>query len=210
MVLVSSASSKTSFCFGQLARDSGFKVIGLTSKKNLEWTRGLGVYDSVVGYDEIATLKHVVINTKGVIYVDVAGDVSIKKRVIAAAGGSRNVKKVVGVGISHFDPQDNTTHSPTPESHKKGGKIDSELFFAPEWIKKRIAQVGHVEVLKGVPRGWGLLMSRVKDWIKFQEFEGLEEGRRVYLDLLDDKARPSIGYIITQKAGNGMKQNAKL
>ena len=55
--LVSSASSKTASALAfLLARRGQGEVIGLTSSRGAEFTRGLGVYDRVVEYGEVASL----------------------------------------------------------------------------------------------------------------------------------------------------------
>src|SRR5262245_34026429 len=53
-VLISSASSKTSLSLGyQVKRAGRAKAIGLTSARNLDFTKGLGFYDEVLTYDEV-------------------------------------------------------------------------------------------------------------------------------------------------------------
>ena len=51
-ILISSASAKTAFCLAYLVQkcnQPGVTVIGLTSKRNLALTKGLGLYAAVHG-----------------------------------------------------------------------------------------------------------------------------------------------------------------
>ena len=55
-ILVSSASAKTAFCLAYLVQkrnQPGVTVIGLTSKRNLAFTKGLGLYAVVHTYDDV-------------------------------------------------------------------------------------------------------------------------------------------------------------
>ena len=66
-IVLASASSKTAFATAhELATRSGRpELIGLTSHR--EFTEGLGLYDRVLGYDEVAALPD------GSVFVDMAG-----------------------------------------------------------------------------------------------------------------------------------------
>ncbi|KAI9339378.1 hypothetical protein BDR26DRAFT_837849 [Obelidium mucronatum] len=232
VIVVSSASSKTSFCFAQLISKAAtaspphnsrsIKVIGLTSKRNVSWTQSLGVYSTVIAYQDISAKgllnKHE--NTQ-IVFVDVAGDPRVKKAVIEAVGGPLNVRKVIGVGISHFSPLDSSLPAipPAASAAAAGGaptlaasgsnkklrdddqKIDSEFFFAPEWVKKRLAQVGPQETFKGVQEGWTSLMENADKFISIKEFHGLNEAKRIYLEMLGGKASPDVGYIVSLEGG---------
>src|SRR5206468_2189457 len=74
-VILSSASSKTAygtaFCLAQRRGAGGAKVVGLTSTANLEFTRSLGCYDTVLAYDAVDTLPRDVPS----LYVDFSGSV---------------------------------------------------------------------------------------------------------------------------------------
>ena len=55
-ILVLSASTKTTFCLTYLVQkrnQPGVTVIGLTSKRNLAFTKGLGLYATVHTYDDV-------------------------------------------------------------------------------------------------------------------------------------------------------------
>ena len=78
-VILSSASSKTAygtaFCLAQRrGGPDAVKVIGLTSPANLAFTRGLGCYDRVLAYDELATLPA----RPPAVYVDFSGSAALR------------------------------------------------------------------------------------------------------------------------------------
>ena len=55
-IVVSSASAKTAFCLAYLVQkcnQPGVMVIGLTLKRNLAFTKGLGLYAVVHTYDDV-------------------------------------------------------------------------------------------------------------------------------------------------------------
>ena len=55
-ILVLSASANTTFCLAYLVQkhnQPGVMVIGLTSKRNLAFTKGLGLYAMVHTYDDV-------------------------------------------------------------------------------------------------------------------------------------------------------------
>ncbi|KAJ3063379.1 hypothetical protein HDU98_000813, partial [Podochytrium sp. JEL0797] len=80
-IVISSASSKTSFCLAQIATRAGVNVVGLTSPRNLAWTKSLGVYTSLVLYDQMEGA--VELKGKRIVYVDVAGDPELMRNLIS-------------------------------------------------------------------------------------------------------------------------------
>lgn len=76
-VVPSSASSKTAIGTAfQLSRRRAVEVIGLTSPANLAFVEGLGIYDRVVGYDDVAGLE-----PTSAVFVDIAGDGGVREAV---------------------------------------------------------------------------------------------------------------------------------
>lgn len=94
-VLISSASSKTGYglAFCIKALDPSSTTVGLTSKRNVDFVRSLGLYDDIVAYDEIKNELKV----RDGVMVDMAGDGSVNKSVFDRLGSS-NLKGHVRVG----------------------------------------------------------------------------------------------------------------
>ncbi|KAJ3086892.1 hypothetical protein HK100_008538 [Physocladia obscura] len=208
-ILVSSASSKTSFCFAQLARvsDPSVRVVALTSPRNAAWVSSLGVYTDTILYDDIPTSSllspHSTEENNRVVYVDVAGDFALLNRVVSALGGSQNLAKCIEVGASHYDPANTpiiSEHGDNNHSSSDGPKINRELFFMPSWILKRKSEVGMTVLTKDVEKGWAMMLRDSSKWIQFREFNGNDAAKAVYLDMLEARALPDIGYIVRMDA----------
>ncbi len=91
-VLISSASSKTAFCLAynirkRIARgeiDTATKVIGLTSRKNVAFTKKLALYDEVLEYGSFASAPSLQAHSERKwLYVDVAGNEDVNKAINA-------------------------------------------------------------------------------------------------------------------------------
>ncbi|KAF5371567.1 hypothetical protein D9758_003561 [Tetrapyrgos nigripes] len=133
--LISSASSKTAFCFaycvgkrvgrgstlsGNGKRGKGkVTLIGLTSPKNLEFTKRLGLYDEVWSYERFGSESNANGNAgqgqgQGKwIYIDVLGSSSLNARVYKHFESPYMGEMVLGVslGMSSASPTSMTTTS---------------------------------------------------------------------------------------------------
>ncbi|MEM7345613.1 MAG: DUF2855 family protein, partial [Chloroflexota bacterium] len=82
-VIISSASSKTAIgtafqlFSNREARGADIQVIGLTSPRNVAFVEGLGCYDQVVAYDDVAGISA---ETKAA-YIDIAGNGQLRSTV---------------------------------------------------------------------------------------------------------------------------------
>lgn len=121
-VLISSASSKTAFGAAYLLarNDRRPRTIGLTSPANRDYVTDLGVYDEVIGYDDVDALTPVGTS----LYVDLAGSAVLRAGLRAGLGASL-VREVV-VGLTHHEglPSAGSTSAP-------------EFWFAPDHLKRR-------------------------------------------------------------------------
>ena len=131
-VILSSASSKTAygtaFCLAQRrGTTDAVHIVGLTSRGNLAFTRGLGCHDEVLDYDAVATLPV----DAPVVYVDFSGSVALR----AAVHGHFENKLAYScsVGGTHWDDLGSGKGLPGPRP---------TLFFAPAQITKRDADWG--------------------------------------------------------------------
>jgi hypothetical protein len=96
-VVLSSASSKTAFGLAHLlaARSDRPQVVGLTSASNVDFVRGLGVYDRVLTYGDLEGLDPDAPTT----YVDMAGDTGVRQAVHERV---RGLVSSVTVGGTHW------------------------------------------------------------------------------------------------------------
>ncbi len=193
-LLLSSASSKTAygtaFCLAQRKGTAGLpKVVGLTSAGNRAFTQGLGLYDEVRLYDEVAQLNAGVRS----VYVDFAGDAPLRQRVHSHFGDALAYSS--SIGGTHWEALGGSGGLPGPKP---------QLFFAPAQMKKRSAPP---------PDGWGseVLFARVGQamsnfmrragggadgWVQIVNAQGGEATRAAYLALLDGRADARQGLML--------------
>ncbi|KAI9092658.1 hypothetical protein DFS34DRAFT_632675 [Phlyctochytrium arcticum] len=178
-VVVSSASSKTGFCFAWLAQKrkqqegSLDEIVALTSKSNVDFVRRLGFYDQILTYDDLK--KEGTQSQVPTIYVDLSGSGQLAQDV-QKFYGKESLVKAMSVGMSHADG--NTKSS--------GFLPGTEIFFAPEWMKLRSAELRGT-LLKVMVKSWAEMMSRVDDWIHIDEFHGVPASRDVFAQLAGAK-----------------------
>src|SRR5260221_6005164 len=92
-IVISSASAKTAFCLAYVIEKrvksgevQGMKVVGLTSGRNLEFTKGLGLYDVVVEYDQIGEYFMERNAEERWLYIDVAGNEGLNRKIKGCLG----------------------------------------------------------------------------------------------------------------------------
>jgi NADPH:quinone reductase-like Zn-dependent oxidoreductase len=184
VVLISSASSKTSIALGHLVSSAGrARAVGLTSPRNLEFVRKLGCYDQVVTYDEIETLDAATPS----VYVDMAGSGPLRRRVHRHLGGQ--LKHSCTIGATHWDQMgDGDEGLPGPKP---------EFFFAPGQIQKRAADWGPAELQRKLGKAWSGFRAFSEGWLQVQRGSGREAVERVYHDTLAGRTEPRHGHVLS-------------
>ncbi|KAK7441043.1 hypothetical protein VKT23_016827 [Stygiomarasmius scandens] len=128
VMLVSSASSKTAFCFaycvGKRASQRKIKLIGITSSKNLAFTKSLGLYDEVYSYDDFTSVPALQGSREGPkrtkwVYVDVSGSDKLNEKVYKHFGSPYTGKLVMSVSLGM------TTLTPASVVGASAGDADS-------------------------------------------------------------------------------------
>lgn len=182
-VVLSSASSKTASGLAfLLSRREGVDVIGLTSGASAEFTRGLGVYDHVITYDELDSLP-----AGGAVYVDMAGDAELRDSVHSHFGDELAHSAVVGA-----------TH------HDRMGALPDALpgprptfFFAPDRVTKRTADWGRDGLEGRLADAWRPYVEWTAGWLGVIHERGGESLERAYLDLLDGRIDPAKAHVLS-------------
>ena len=96
-VVLASASSKTAFGTAHLLRGrEGVTVVGLTSPGNVAFVEGLGCYDQVVTYDDLASLP-----SGPAVFVDMSGNAAVVRAVHEHYGDDLTHSAIVG--ITHWE-----------------------------------------------------------------------------------------------------------
>ena len=181
-VIFSSASAKTAYAAAQLMKARGeVKVIGLTSPGNVGYVKDLGFYDDVRTYDAIDGLDGAVPS----VFIDIAGNAEVRAAVHRRFGD--NLKYSCAVGATHWD---------APRADAKLAGPQPQMFFAPDILKKRIADWGAVEFQSRLAAAWRSFLPTAAKTTRIVEARGLEAAARVFSDLAAGKASPADGHVI--------------
>jgi len=178
-VVISSASSKTAY--GTAFLLDGVHRVGLTSETNRSFTEGLGCYDEVVTYDQIEGLA-----TGGAVYVDVAGDAAVRRRVHERL---EPVHSAV-VGAAHHD----AAPDPGATTDLPGGP--PTFFFAPDQMRKRYADWGPHGVEERYAEAWARFAPVVAGWVDITVGEGPSGLESAWRETLAGRTPPRIGHVI--------------
>lgn len=182
--LITSASSKTSICLAQcLAQRDGHRSIGLTSAGNRNFVEDLGLYDEVITYDEVDQLDATVHSA----LVDMAGSGPLRSAIHTHFTDALEVS--LTVGATHWQDAGQGRGSlpgPTPE-----------FFFAPGQSAKRAADWGAAEIDARIARSFHRLLDNTDRWLTIEHRTGPNGAEAVYHSLLDGRAEPNIGYIVS-------------
>lgn len=197
-LLLSSASSKTAYgtayCLAQRRGTPGApRVVGLTSHGNLAFTQGLGCYDEVRLYGDLAALDPTVPS----LYVDFAGDAALRCRVHEHWGDA--LMHSSSIGGTHWEALGSAGDLPGPRP---------TLFFAPAQVKKRSAPPpegwGHAGLEQHIAAAWSAFVTLVErsadPWVKLVHGSGSAATEAAYRALLDGRADPREGLMLSLSA----------
>ena len=182
-LVISSASSKTALGAAFLAKARGITVVGMTSPANKAFTESIGIYDEVLTYDDAADLP--LLPTA---FIDVAGNQNT-----LAAVHTRLADVLVHsmiVGDTHWDAEVAESSGALPGPRPA-------FLFAPSQIAKRTEDWGTEELNRRVADAWGRFIAWVPSWLTLEHRGGAEAVRSLFLDLLENKIDPAIGYTCT-------------
>jgi hypothetical protein len=184
-VLISSASSKTAYCLAILLKKRNKNIIALTSARNINFIKGLALYNQIFDYNHIEKMDKV-----STLYVDLAGNSSLNERIYRCF--ENHLVKRVAVGMSHFDKQKPSLiplSQSTANSH-------SVTFFAPDWIKKRSIHSKHELIIQKIP-AWKEFLAFANERVPLNIRFGMQNTKSVYLEMLHGKADPQNAFILS-------------
>jgi len=181
-IVVSSASAKTAIIAAYfLARRDGITTVGLTSAGNKEFVEDLNIYDSVLLYDDIATLPG-----ERAVYVDISGSGTVRTDIHAHYGD--RLAHSSAVGMTHW-----TEMTPGAGDLKGPSPV---LFFAPDQGMKRSAEWGPAQLDQNVADAWHPFADWASDWLRVERISSENDIQRTYLELLDGKIDPAAGTVV--------------
>ena len=183
-ILIASASSKTAICLGfaQARRGSPHaRTVGLTSFTSVANLAKRGVYDAVMGYDDISALDPAV----PCVLIDMAGNGAVTAAVHQHFGDA--LRASIIVGKSHWDASPNQTT--LPGANRQG-------FFAPGRAQKRIADWGGAEFGRRMAAAWLAFMDIAPTLTSPDHRSGSAAALAAYQEMLGGKADPAKGLLI--------------
>jgi hypothetical protein len=183
-VILSSASSKTAYGLAHLlsVAESRPRIVGLTSAGNLDFTKGLGVYDEVVTYEAVEDLPQ----DGKVVYADMAGNTEVRAAVHRRFADDLVHSAVVGV--THWEVEQTQVELPGPKP---------TFFFAPNQLSKRAQEWGPAGLQERYGEAWKRFIDPLGDWMQVIEDRGEDAVRRIYLELLEGNADPRQGHVLS-------------
>lgn len=185
-IILTSASSKTGLALAHLLKkhktNSGasFEIIGLTSSGNKDFVNASGYYDSVITYDQYASISQ----GKASSIVDFSGNHKLQYDLQVHLGES--LKYNCLVGVVHWEDLRGEEKLP-----QKG-----TFFFAPTYAQKRQKDWGREGFQQKLKDAWNGFIPETSDWMTIETQEGAEKLSDIYSKMLSGDFDPKIGYII--------------
>jgi NADPH:quinone reductase-like Zn-dependent oxidoreductase len=186
-IVMSSASSKTAIAAAfMLAQREGIELIGLTSPRSAEFVAELGIYDSCVSYDAIATLERGPAS-----FVDFAGDAAVRQAVHSHFG--EELVHSMAVGITHWeDLGAGVGELPGPRP---------AFFFAPDRVVKRAKDWGRAGLEQRVADAWHPFCEWTAGWLETIPDQGFEGLREAWSEVLAGDVDPRTAHVISLRDG---------
>jgi hypothetical protein len=160
-------------------------VVGLTSHRHAAFVESVGLYDSVVDYDDIETLDASVPS----VVVDMSGSVDVIGRVHRHFG--ERLLYSCQVGATHWDAGGSTRDLPGPAP---------TFFFAPSQIKKRSQEWGRDVFDARVATALTSFLDHARNWMVIERSSGPDAVEHVYRATLAGDNRPEVGHILSLSA----------
>ncbi|MFC5343133.1 DUF2855 family protein [Brevundimonas staleyi] len=184
-IVISSASSKTAYGSAWCLENDEVEVVALTGTRNRAFVEGLGAYDAVHGYDEVESLPTGV----PTLYLDLAGDADLRRRVHAHFGDDLKYDCLVGSTQSDsFTSGDPELVGPKPV-----------FFFAATCLDQHRERGTLHDFYDRFLADQKTFFERVVDpaspWIRIVEHRGFEAIADVVRDLADGVSDPAEGAI---------------
>jgi len=182
-VVLTSASSKTGLALGFMLRQfkstDGKKIVGLTSPSNVAFVKSVGYYDQVIEYDNYTSE----LEQTGTVIVDFAGKTQLLEEMGTSLGD--HLKHIALIGITDW-------------KSTKGfrGVPKSEFFFAPTHLQAKYKEWGQQKASAMINQSLAGFIADSKKLIEISYVDDIERLRELYLEMLDGKVDPKIGYII--------------
>jgi hypothetical protein len=188
-LVLTSASSKTAIGTAYLlnsergTREQDYEIIGLTSSGHRSFVEGLGCYDRVLGYEQLAGLDA----SRPALIVDFAGNGELLGRLHSHLGPQLQYSCLVGA--SHWQQRGGLPKDlPGPEP---------KLFFAPSQAQKRLKDWGGEIFQRRLTKHWHAFSAFAGEWLSIEYGAGPDVVERAYRAVLSGHASPRVGYVLS-------------
>lgn len=182
-VVVTSASSRTSIALAhRLRARGGIRVVGLTSAAHVDFVTSVGLYDTVLAYEDIETLD----GSQDTVVVDMSGNADVLGRIHRHHG--EHLVYSCRVGATHWDAGGSTDDLPG---------APPTFFFAPTQIKIRSQEWGREEFESRVGAALAEFIRHSAGWLRIERGSGPEAVERVYQSTLVGGNDPATGHILS-------------
>ncbi|MEM8863615.1 MAG: DUF2855 family protein [Chloroflexota bacterium] len=186
--IVSSASSKTgygtAFLLNKNKADRGdYEIVGLTSAGNVDYVKGLGLYDTVLAYDDIASLPN---KDAAAVYADFSGNAQLRHDIHHHY--QDNMAQDVVIGVTDWTNQG-------PAKGLPGAR--AEMFFAPSQMQKRQKEWGTAEFGQRLLADLSAFIEFAADQIDVVNVSGEKEIAELWSKMVKGKFDPRTGYILS-------------
>ena len=184
--LITSASSKTSIALGHSIKRRGkLTSIAITSQGNVAFCQSLGCYDSVISYDQLASLDA----TQAVVLVDMAGNAKVISELHQHF--AENLMHSCRIGGTHHSEMGSLKGLP-------GAK--PQFFFAPSHIRERSGVLGAQKFMQLLAMDYAGFRHFCDGWMSVVQSYGAEATAEVYQAVLAGRADPVAGQIVSLSA----------
>jgi NADPH:quinone reductase-like Zn-dependent oxidoreductase len=182
-VLVLSASSKTAIGFAHCAdAREGIEVVGVTSSRNHAFTHGLGCYDEVITYDDIAAIPA----SSPIVSIDMAGSGPVLAAVHSHFG--EHLKHSMAIGRSHHEAPPRAQGLPGPRP---------AFFFAPTQVNKRMQEWGPRGYQQRVAAAVKGFVGWSHDWLRVQQCRGASAAAATWREVHAGRVAPDVGHVVS-------------
>lgn len=185
-IVISSASSKTAYGAAWCLKDDDLDVVALTGIRNLTFVEGLGCYDAVHDYDDIDSMHA----DSPTLYLDLAGDPALRRRVHARFGEQLTYDCLVGSTQS-----DNFTQNDPDLTGPK-----AVFFFAATCLdqhrERGTLHAFYERFLADQKTFFERVIDPASPWIRIVEHQGLDAAAKVVRALADGASDPAEGAIV--------------
>lgn len=181
--VISSASSKTAIALAfLLSRRAGLEVVGLTSPRHADFVAGLGCYTRTLPYAELSALPPDVPS----VFVDHSGDGAVVDALHHHLAEQLVHSCVVGA-----------THWGAPARSQGLPGAEPTFFFAPSQLVKRSREWGPAGLQQRLGAGLRDFLAWSDAWLEVIRGCGPDDVERVYLEVLEGRALPHQGHVLS-------------